>query len=86
MTTAGIHISDHAVLRFLERYKGVDTQQVREEIVAMAQRSGKLDSGKQYARRRDHQSGITMGINELSNVVTTVFTETENAVFPEDRP
>lgn len=81
LTSAGIHISDHAVLRFLERYRGIDTKHVREEIAAMAKRSGKLGSGEQYARRRDGETGITMGINEITNIVTTVFTEDEGAVM-----
>lgn len=81
-TSLGLHISDHAVLRYLERYKGVDTQAVREEIAAMAKRSGKLDTGDQYIRHRDEKTGITMGINGDSNIITTVFTERENDVFP----
>ena len=85
LTSTGIHISDHAVLRYLERYKGVDTKEIREEIAAMAKRSGKLDSGEQYVRHRDEETGITMGLNGVSNIVTTVFTEKENGVFPSAR-
>jgi hypothetical protein len=81
-TSIGPHISDHAVLRYLERYKGIDTKLIREEIAFMAKRSGKLDTGDQYIRHRDEQTGITMGINGDSNTVTTVFTEHENGVFP----
>lgn len=81
VTSTGLHISDHAVLRYLERYMGVDTKGVREKIAQMAQRSGKLDSGEQYSRAKDDETGITIGINGVSNIVTTVFTERENDVF-----
>lgn len=47
----------------------------------LAQRSGKLDSGEQYSRAKDDETGITMGINGVSNTVTTVFTEGEEVVF-----
>lgn len=80
-TTVGIHISDHAVLRYLERHKGVDTQAAREEIAAMGMRAGQLGSGNMYARRRDEQTGLTMGINEETNIVTTVFNETESKII-----
>lgn len=81
ITEAGVHISDHAVLRYLERYKGMDMKSVREEIVAMAKRSGKLGSGEQYARRRDDHTGMTFGINEVNNTVTTVFSEQEKVIL-----
>lgn len=81
ITSVGVHISDHAVVRFLERHKGVDIVSVREEIAGMARRSGKLGSGEQYARRQDEPTGLTVGINEISNVVTTVFTEVENTIL-----
>lgn len=84
VTSTGLHISDHAVLRYLERHKGVDTKEIREEIAAMARKSGKLDTGQQYQRSRDEESGLTLGINGVSNVVTTVFHEEENNIFPVD--
>lgn len=77
----GVHISDHAIVRFLERHRGVDITAIREEIAGMAKRSGKLDSGEQYVRAPDGTTGLTMGINGISNVVTTVFCEGENTVF-----
>lgn len=81
VTSTGIHISDHAVLRYLERHKGVDTKAAREEISAMAGRVRQLDSGNMYARRKDDETGLTMGINEETNVVTTVFNEAENKII-----
>lgn len=82
VTSTGLHISDHAVLRYLERHKGVDTKEIREEIAAIAKRSGKLDFGEQYSRSRDDASGLTLGINGVSNIVTTVFHDRENDIFP----
>jgi hypothetical protein len=70
-------VSDHAVLRFLERCKGVDVQAAREELVCIARRSATLGSGEPRARRVDAESGLTLGINEETNVVTTVFHERE---------
>ena len=73
LTTRGIFISDHAVLRYLERHKGIDMKSIREEIAEMAYRSGKPGSGEQYARRDDDATGLTLGLNEVTNVVTTIF-------------
>jgi len=80
-TTNGFRISDHAVLRYLERYRGVDTQSVREEIAEMALRSGRSGSGEQYARRDDEETGLTVGLNEITNVVTTVFPREARAIM-----
>ena len=80
-TSEGICISDHAVLRYLERHKNLDVSAAREEIVAMARRAGKFDSGAVYATRTDEESGMIMGINELSGVVTTVFNEREATIM-----
>lgn len=80
-TSTGIHISDHAVLRYLERHKGIDIQAAREEIATMGIRTGRLGSGDVYARRRDMVTGLTMGINEATNTITTVFNETENQIM-----
>jgi len=83
VTKSGVYISDHAVLRYLERYKHIDMHAVREEIVAMANRAGIQEENTYYARRKDEQSGITMGINEITKTVTTVYTENEQSVFPD---
>lgn len=80
-TEEGISISDHAVLRYLERHKGVDVKVIRAEIVEMARRAGKFDSGNGYARRVDGVSGLTMGLDEVRGVVTTVFVDRESAVM-----
>src|SRR4026209_1635690 len=31
VTSVGVHVSDHAVIRYLERHKGIDVQAAREE-------------------------------------------------------
>lgn len=80
-TSIGVQISDHAVVRYLERYKGLDMAAIREEIVSMARRAGKLGSGDQYARRTDEETGMTMGLNEITGVVTTMFSEREKIVM-----
>lgn len=81
VTSEGICISDHAVLRYLERHKGLDVSAMREEIIAMARRAGKFDSGDVYATRVDEDSGTIMGINELTGVVTTVFNPREATIM-----
>lgn len=45
VTSVGICVSDHAVLRYLERHKGLDVAAVREEIMRMAGRVARLDWG-----------------------------------------
>jgi hypothetical protein len=37
-----------------------------------------------YARRKDDETGLTMGINETTNIVTTVFNETEHKIIAEE--
>ncbi len=85
-TSFGINISDHAVLRYLERHKGVDIRLVREEIATIADRARKLGPGDQYSRRKDDQTGMVLGVNESDSIVTTLFHEREAAIFDIGRP
>ena len=81
VTKSGIHISDHAVVRYLERHMNMDMAAVREAIVGMAERAMATSSSSepdQYARRKDDQTGMIVGMNEISQTVTTVFSPTEN--------
>jgi hypothetical protein len=80
--TNGLLISDHAILRYLERYKGVDIQAIREEIAAMATRA-KLPSPspQMYSKHKDPETNITLAINEATNTVTTVFNDTETTIL-----
>jgi hypothetical protein len=75
-TRHGLHISDHAVLRYLERMRGIDMAAVREEIVEMAIRAGRVTPGA-YGRRIDPETGITLGVDERTENVTTVFKDAE---------
>lgn len=80
-TATGLHISDHAVLRYLERVKGVDMAAVREEIAALADETRRADSRDRYARRRSPTSNLIFGLNEADGTVTTVFTDAEDAIM-----
>jgi hypothetical protein len=80
-TSAGIHITDHAVVRYLERVKGMDIAAIREEIVALATASGKLGSKDRYARHECDGTDIVLGFNEIDGTVTTVFTKDENEMM-----
>lgn len=76
VTSAGIHVSDHAVLRYLERVRGVDMQAIREEITALAGRAVRMTPG-QTGTRRDDITGIVLGVNEDTEHVTTVYRDAE---------
>lgn len=84
-TTQGFNISDHAVLRYLERIKGVDVQAVREEIAGLAKKQ-KLDRhGDRYARE-DTGGGLIFGFNGVDQTVTTIMTPRENNVVETNAP
>lgn len=78
-TTHGVHISDHAVIRFLERHKGIDVQAAREEIAQIALRSGRR--GVRYDRAIDAETGLRFGFNGEKNIVTTVLTDRETVAM-----
>lgn len=84
-TTRGFHISDHAVLRYLERIKGVDVAAVREEISALAEKQKLHRHEHQYARE-DAGDGLIFGFNGVDKTVTTIMTPRENAVCETDGP
>lgn len=79
-TSVGVHISDHAVLRYLERVRGVDVYAVREEIVALAERAGKIGKRRNLGALVDDESGLTIGISR-ENTVTTVYKEKDHVVL-----
>ncbi len=80
MTTPGIHISDHALVRYMERIKGVDVRAIRDEIGAMALRARTERDGR-TGRRRDPATGYTLGVDETTTVVTTIFQDDELPVM-----
>jgi hypothetical protein len=71
-TPSGIHITDHAVVRYLERVKGVDVSSVRAEIGELALRARNERDGR-MGRRRDPTTGLVLGMDEEALHVTTVF-------------
>jgi len=75
-TPAGIHITDHALVRYLERIKGVDVNAVRAEIGEMALRARSERDGR-MGRRRDPTTGLVIGMDENALHVTTVFGDDE---------
>lgn len=82
LTTHGLHISDHAVMRYLERHKGVDVQAAREEIAAMAIANGWRDKHTEAgARAIDATTGIVAGFNGKTGVVTTILNRDEIEVI-----
>lgn len=86
VTSVGVHVSDHAVIRYLERHKGVDVQAAREEIAQMAVRNGWKNTGEQYGRAQDDESGIVVGFNGVKNIVTTVLDREERRVLSAAAP
>lgn len=80
VTSNGVHVSDHAVIRYLERHKGVDVQGAREEIAQMAARNG-WRSDEEYGRAQDDETGIVVGFNGLKGIVTTVLDREERRIM-----
>ncbi len=75
----GYRITDHAVVRYLERYRGVDVDAIRREIAKIANSA----RGADFGRRRHEETGATLGVDERDGfkVVTTIFREEELAVI-----
>ena len=84
-TTRGFHISDHAVLRYLERIKGVDVAAVREEIAELAAKQ-KLDRHEHHYAREETADGLIFGFNGVDKTVTTIMTPRENAILDTGAP
>lgn len=76
----GIHITDHAVVRYLERYKGLNVVGVRKEIVVLAERAKVLGIGRN-GRRKDDETNLVIGFDGEANHVTTVFNDAELPVM-----
>jgi hypothetical protein len=80
-TASGMFISDHAVLRYLERVKGVDMMALRLEIEAIARAADPVGSSRNYTRLHNEERGIILGIDHKSDTVTTVMTPQENGLM-----
>lgn len=76
-TTSGLRISEHAVLRYLERVKGVDMAAVREEIAALAE-TAEIKGDRGYARRQ--VGDLIFGSDEYQGHITTVYHANESTV------
>ena len=63
-------ISDHAVVRYLERRKGMDIQSIRKEIVALGSKRKYLENTDGHY---DVGDGMTMVIPQ-GNIVATILT------------
>ena len=61
-------VSDHALLRYLERHKGIDMEAVRDEIRTMANEAEPLKDRETHA----HPSGVVMIIGADGQVITVL--------------
>jgi len=76
-TSTGLNITDHAIVRYLERIKGVDINAIREEIDKIAQTSKQMREG----RKGIAQNGdIAIGLNDIDGTVTTFYSKQELTV------
>jgi len=69
-------IPNHAVIRYLERYKGIDIEAVREEIEGLADGALPLRDGEHHW----HFSGIVLILGKEGQVVT-VLSKEQSAKF-----
>ena len=75
-------VSDHAVIRYLERHKKVDMAAVREEIRVMAKRSKSERMEKRQGERLvDTESGLTMIYSQERNSIATILSDTATSVL-----
>lgn len=78
----GFRITDHAVVRYLQRHKGIDMNAVRQEIADIASRSKPTRSnGVRTVTRKDEETALSIGVSAGDHTVTTVFQERELAAF-----
>ena len=74
----GFRITDHAVVRYLQRHKGIDMDAVRQEIAEIASRSKPTrNNGVRTIARKDDETALSLGISEGDHTVTTVFQDRE---------
>ena len=81
-TPSGMHITDHALVRYMERVKGIDMLAMRAEIGEIAMRARNERSGR-HGVRRDESTGLVVGIDETrpQGHVTTIISERELTVM-----
>ena len=64
-------MTDHAIVRYLERQKGVDVEAIRNEIRKIADESTPVSDGEHHW----HESGAMLVIAESGRVVTVLSPE-----------
>lgn len=75
-------VSDHAVIRFLERHKKVDVSAIRDEIRVIAKRSKSERMEKRQGERLvDSESGLTMIYTQERNSIATILSDTAMSVI-----
>ena len=80
----GFEVSDHAVVRWLEKVKGVDTDALRQEIASAALKA-KAQGGNEICRAKGDavaytHDGFTFIVAHRNNIVTIVAGPYENPV------
>lgn len=71
-TSHGLGISDHAVVRYLERHKGMDIAAIREEIGELAAKASGGRSDKYGIRKGD---GLAFAVDDETGHVLTVLSD-----------
>lgn len=80
-------VSDHAVVRYLERHKGLDINGIRDEVREIAKRSKEVRNGKRNGTRlTDSETGIEMVFSAERNSIATVLSGEAVRLLSEDSP
>lgn len=75
-------VSDHAVIRYLERHKGLDITGIRDEIREIAKRAKHERMEKRHGERlTDEASGMTMIYSQERNSIATVLSNEAKEVL-----
>ena len=64
-------VTDHALLRYLERHKGIDLDAIRDEIRGLADEALAFKDGEHYR----HPNGVVMVLGNKGKVVTILSPE-----------
>jgi hypothetical protein len=83
LSTDGLFISDHAVLRYLERIKGIDMQAMRNEISEIAKRADKSGlRNESNSTIMDEETNLTFGMSDTDGrTITTIYNEKDSVVL-----
>lgn len=75
-------VSDHAVVRYLERHKKFDVAAIRDEIRTVAKRSKSERMEKRQGERLvDNETGLTMVYTHDRNSIATILSDTAESVL-----